>query len=387
MAAPSSRPPLRPSRLPLAWLLPALCLPLVVASGAPPRDIPEEDLAATPPTSIESPVTITLVDGSTIRGSIAPVEIPFVSSLGTVSIPLARSERWTRIEGSTDRFAVDLRLEEGDSEGDRISGRPKEAALVARTLLGHLTVPFETIASIEVAATFIRVPRHGPILHFDLRGYSPSHHAGIVEDRSGLGNDGRFIGADPRPAGVFARSCIEVPFDAKSPLYPTDEPFSVEVQFRTTASDLEEAEAGEMMLWSTHYAGTGTDGAWLMVDTAAHGGRVRAFVGPGHTEVVGETVVVDGAWHTALLTFDGRTMRLVVDGELEGSARSDGPRVYAHRAPMRIGHTHASGAVHAQREKYYFRGEFGDVRIFERALGASEWRASGTRTPEQAPGR
>ena len=310
--------------------------------------------------------TVTLVDDSQLRGTTPDIAWRLSSSvLGEVPIPAGGIANLERIADDGARFVATLR------NSDRLTGTWITETIELKTLIGKLSIPFDRIRRIE----FTHRPQPiatGPLLHHNFRGYTPEKFHGDVADLSGNERTGRFVGADLKKPGVLERSYYEHRFDPKSPLFPTNTPFSVVVKFRTSATDADEAEPAEMMLWSTHYAGSGTDGGWLQVDTVRHGGRLRFFLGPRHTELTSETIVADSQWHTAVASWDGEAMRLYVDGELEGATRSVGPIHYKHRAPMRIGHSHSNKAAHARPEKYFFRGEIGEFWFYGRALTPEE---------------
>ena len=310
--------------------------------------------------------TVTLVDESQLRGTTPDIDWRLSSKvLREISIPAGSIAHLERIADDGARSVVTLR------NGDRLTGTWITETIELKTLIGTLSIPLDRVRQVEFTRRTKSIAT-GPLLHHKLRGYTPERFSGDVADHSEHGRIGRFVGADPKEPGILERSYFEHRFDPESPLFPTDSPFSVVVNFRTSATDAKEATPGEMMLWSTHYAGAGTDGGWLQVDTLHHGGRLRFFLGPRHTEIKSKSVVTDGKWHTAVASWDGEVMRLHVDGELEAATRSVGPIQYKHRAPMRIGHTHSNKSAHARPEKYYFRGEIGDFWFYGRALEAEE---------------
>lgn len=74
-----------------------------------------------------------------------------------------------------------------------------------------------------------------------------------------------------------------------------------------------------------------------------------------------------GAWHHVVGTYDGKALRLFVDGALEAeSAEQSGAILYPPQAPFVI------GAYQDENEFYGLDGEIHEVRMFARALGATE---------------
>ena len=76
--------------------------------------------------------------------------------------------------------------------------------------------------------------------------------------------------------------------------------------------------------------------------------------------------VLDGAWHHAAATFDGRVMRVYLDGAEIGNLDRPGPITINAAAPAFIG---SSGGA-----SEHLQGALDDLRIYERALTAAEVR-------------
>ncbi|MCB1127670.1 MAG: hypothetical protein KDM81_14345, partial [Verrucomicrobiae bacterium] len=95
---------------------------------------------------------------------------------------------------------------------------------------------------------------------------------------------------------------------------------------------------------------------------------------------------VPGAWHHVVGTYDGAALRLFVDGALQAESREQsGAILYPPQAPYII------GAYQDENEFYGLDGEIHEVRVFDRALSATEigerHTAMVARFPRPAPPR
>jgi hypothetical protein len=83
----------------------------------------------------------------------------------------------------------------------------------------------------------------------------------------------------------------------------------------------------------------------------------------GATEVWGATTLANWTWYHVAATYDGTTMRLYVNGQLDGSGGST-VSVQNHTFPLKIG-GRSNGANH-------FGGWIDDVGIYSTALTATQ---------------
>ncbi len=86
----------------------------------------------------------------------------------------------------------------------------------------------------------------------------------------------------------------------------------------------------------------------------------------------------DGAWIHAAATFDGKTMRIYINGVQEGVLPAQGVSISQNDLPLAIG-AQFDGST-AQR---FYSGAMDDIRIYNRALKSSEIAALANRPPEQ----
>ncbi|MEE2885995.1 MAG: LamG-like jellyroll fold domain-containing protein [Planctomycetota bacterium] len=88
------------------------------------------------------------------------------------------------------------------------------------------------------------------------------------------------------------------------------------------------------------------------------------------TYLTGRSSFVQDRFQHVVGTYDGKEMRLYVDGELEASSKAQkGEILYPRRAVVEI------GAYHDDDEDFPFRGLLGQVRVFSKALNEAEVRA------------
>jgi hypothetical protein len=109
------------------------------------------------------------------------------------------------------------------------------------------------------------------------------------------------------------------------------------------------------------------DSSWRL-----HRYNVKNFLqfvcdGPGgRRRVLGRTRVNDGAWHHVAGVYDGRTVYLYVDGEVDASTPATGSMVTSD-APVHIGDN-------SDKPERRWHGAIDDVRVYDRALPADEIR-------------
>ena len=98
-----------------------------------------------------------------------------------------------------------------------------------------------------------------------------------------------------------------------------------------------------------------------------HRGDLYSAVYDGETQhLVVTPNLWDGRWHHLVMTYDHRerTLAVYVDGRPGGSRRADIAQPTPNDAPVTIG----GGTRHDR----FFRGDVDDLRVYERALSASE---------------
>jgi len=88
------------------------------------------------------------------------------------------------------------------------------------------------------------------------------------------------------------------------------------------------------------------------------------------TYLTGRSSFAHGRFQHVVGTYDGKEMRLYVDGELEASSKAQsGPILYPRRAVVEL------GSYHDDDEDFPFRGLLGRVRVYPKALSAEQVQA------------
>jgi len=95
--------------------------------------------------------------------------------------------------------------------------------------------------------------------------------------------------------------------------------------------------------------------------------KENLFMGGFHnTHVVYSTSLADEQWHAVVLTYNGGTWQLYVDGQLEDEVK-DGPKIDQSNGALAIGRKGES-----DNNFDYFEGYLDEVRLYNRVLTPSE---------------
>jgi fibronectin type 3 domain-containing protein len=190
----------------------------------------------------------------------------------------------------------------------------------------------------------------------------------IVADASGNDNRGTITGASWTSSGRFGRA---VEFSSKDEWVTVPDALSL---------DLAEGMTLEAWVWPTQSGSFRTvavkEGANSLVyglyastrdvsggDTGPSG---HALLGGTEVFARGPSKLVEDAWSHLAATYDGTAVRLYLDGNLIASRSASG-RISTSSGPLRIG----GNALKAE----WFRGQIDELRVYKRALTATEIRA------------
>jgi len=185
-----------------------------------------------------------------------------------------------------------------------------------------------------------------------------------ARDRSGYGNDGTIYGAT-KTAGKIGSARdfdgvddrIEAPHSASLDITKA---ITVEVWIKS----LDARDAG---IISKDDGGTAR--SWWLITWADDLPRFLAYFVTldGTDGVVATTKLTDNKWHHIAATYDGSTIKIYFDGNLEGT-KSRVDTIKSTTAPVRVA-TYLGVS-------YFRKGMIDEVRIYRRALSAAEIRMS-----------
>jgi hypothetical protein len=257
------------------------------------------------------------------------------------ALPVLGEEGELEIGGSTDT-------------ADYFDGRIDEVRIYNRGLN-----PAEVAADMEAP---IQPPKHGPIAAWSfeegegttVEDVTGDEHGATIEGatwaRGKYGGALQFDGED---------DCVSV---AESEDLRLDEEFSIEAWVRPDAG----SPAQEPIIVQEDEAATEGEEpyAYALVGggEASAAGRVRITGEHQYEGIYGDGPLPEGAWTHILLTDDGAHLRLFEEGELVREAAA--PILTTARGQISIGCNKVLGA--------YFQGRIDEVRIYGRALGATE---------------
>ena len=105
-----------------------------------------------------------------------------------------------------------------------------------------------------------------------------------------------------------------------------------------------------------------SDGTWGLWMGAGIGGKYVEFGAPFKASILG-----DGEWHHVAGTYDGKEIKLFVDGELIGNKPIIGELYNQSRQPMSIG-SYMNGSY----ERESFHGDLNDIRVFRSGLSQAQ---------------
>jgi len=205
----------------------------------------------------------------------------------------------------------------------------------------------------------------GLVLHFN---FDQAGAGGGIADQAGR-NNGRAFGAQWTSSGkqggayefTSTNSCIQVA-NATS-LNATQATFAV--WFKTSKSNSIERCIFDKRMdhgYALGIAGESED------KDGRNKGKLCAGVN-GHT-CLSDSAVTDGIWHHAAATFDGESLKLYVDGQLQKQVMSWHGEIAANTNSLTIGMNSSSPAP--QEKGQPFDGAIDEVMFFNRALSDAE---------------
>lgn len=204
----------------------------------------------------------------------------------------------------------------------------------------------------------------GLMLHFS---FDEAPSGGVISDRSGRGHDGRVRGATWTATGKRGGGCT---FASSNACITVSNVPALRLKQGTYATWLQTPASNT----ATRTIFDRARDPRCVLEIVGHApeskaqGRLRALVA-GQTCLSG-TNVTDGAWHHAAVTFDGKTLKLYVDGSLQPPATARDEETPAADGDVVIGMNRTGTA--AGQESRPFNGTLDDVMIFNHMLTEAE---------------
>ena len=146
----------------------------------------------------------------------------------------------------------------------------------------------------------------------------------VVRDSSGGGRDGQLGEGSATPHRIFGIDGLALHFDGNDDVLMPDSP-GLEPARLTVDAWVRNATTPGTYRYVVSKGATACSASSYGLYTGAGGGLSFYVAGPSGYVVsaqAGAGAIWDGAWHHAVGTYDGETVRLFVDGAQVGSARS-----------------------------------------------------------------
>lgn len=208
------------------------------------------------------------------------------------------------------------------------------------------------------------------VLYFN---FDTEPSAGIVADGSGQGNDGhaenvRWI-ADGHRGGalVFSPTDSHIRVPDNESLNPSN--FTLYAWIKTSRTDHYWRRIFDKGLFHSDYD-ISVAGDWTKWNPPTKYRGFIEFETPKSAETTSRGSIADGRWHQIAATYDGRSNRLFVDGQLQATTHSHDVSLGNHLDLVIGGFTDPDPKhddPHAS-----FDGSLDDVMIFKRALSSAE---------------
>jgi PKD repeat protein len=280
-------------------------------------------------------------------------------TLGSAPLQVAFTDASTTPSGSLTSWTWAF----GVSGATSTSRNPTYTYQTPGTYTVSLTVRNSSGATNTMTKTgFVTVHRTGLVAAYGFNESSGTR----VDDVSGKGNHGTVSGATRTSSGRYGRA---LHFDGSNDWVTVNDAASLDL---TSGMTLEAwvYPTATPTSWRTvimkEQAGN------LSYSLAANSDRnqpaTSAFVGSGRTLYGGSRLAVN-TWTHLAATYNGTTQRLYVNGS-QVASRSQSGGMWVSSGALRIG----GNSVWGQ----YFRGRIDEVRIYNRALSASEIRSDRT---------
>lgn len=311
---------------------------------------------------------VQLIDGSTIVGEPDLSKISVTTSYSKLEIDV---EKISQIELLKESPKVKIALK----NGDQISGEFELKSLGLKTLFNDVKLKTEIIEEIFVQSVKAELPaalKKGLVLYLSM------DEKGVIEDKSGLGNNGIVEGAQFVPNGKIGPAYEFNGIDSKirvndSPSLDFQSEFTLSVWIKSY--DVTSQLVGEQDIITKTSVGAPSSFSLNLneMEDSPHDyprgrfGLLMTSSNSGYHYVYAAPSLKNNAWCHVAAVYNGKVVRIYINGKLRVEEEVAG-RIVPNSLPLFIGHQSVN--KHSLRDSFY--GLIDEVMIYNRALNSKE---------------
>ena len=307
-------------------------------------------------------ISMDLADGSRLIGTTAVTSVRFVSAVGRIELPIGKLRS---VQFNQDRETVTIRL----VNNDMLSGVLDLPAFQVQALFGKVDVP---LTQCRRMAFWAGSGDNGLVLH-----YTFDEDTETIQDRSGLGHDGYWVGAPVYETGIKGKAAR---FRSKDTYLVTPSPELNMNGWNEMTVSLWVKAAGHTTYGHVINRGplsTDKQGAFELGIGQGYKKGILVVqnnpASPCPTVIAGSDNLPLNRWCHLAGTYDGQLLRYYVDGQLEKETRiaaSPTPVWDSPDTKLVIGNM--SRLPFINWSDMFFNGLVDEVRIYKRALSEEE---------------
>lgn len=330
------------------------------------------------PDKVERPLRLelTLVDGSRVIGVPAIAAIAVKTPYAGFSIPLGEI-LCIDIADDHEKMSVSLR------NGDHLAGVLDLGAVALKTVFGVVSIPIAHTVRLEVLSGDLR---EGLVLHYTF----DEDQDGKVVDSGGRGYDGYLVGPVTYENSIKGKAArltshktyMVCPNPGLNVNGWRQLSVSIWVMIKKTRTRGAVLCRGELTGeqgggFSLSVGGSPFGGPWdtLGAFGCQQDANIRA-IAPAATFKKGVPVEpLMNKWYHLVGTYDGSTLKVYVNGELDGSGEVEKPEAPLWDPPVtKLVIGNAASASRSRWTDYYFDGLLDELQLWNRALSKTEVR-------------
>lgn len=183
----------------------------------------------------------------------------------------------------------------------------------------------------------------------------------IAADASGNGHDGEIIGPAWVEDGPFG-SALE--FHGGEDMVRVEHSDDLSLQMFTIMAWVKTTTAGQAII---HKQPSSSLRNYILNIYSSSLPRASFSSGGARTDCDGTTPVDDDQWHHVAATYDQNSLKVYVDGELEGEISSPDKKIETNEEPLLFGHAGGTG-------DYRYTGLMDEIAVYNIALTGDEIR-------------